>query len=640
MHLFFRRLFLACLCLAFAGPVPVSAQSAFLAQAQEKFRAKDYAGALAELQRAEKAGAMGADEWNLLGSIQLRQRQFASARESFRRAVRADPGFWAAQFNLGEADFREGNYAAARASFQNLFIASSSEAERDLANYKVALTYIKERRLAEAQQAIEALKAADSGSYVYAQAALAYEKRDGAAASRWLARAPSGSRAAQAKIFADSFDAMGLSADPRAAATLTTKEAGVDSLLERWTLDGLATAGPPPAGSGPAPRNEPPANLANANEPTVRALRVLPPTVFNPSAPLPASPAPPAAGARPAAPGGKPSEIRSAAPAPSQAFLDAFLLAAKAYQRKDYSGAAAALDSAESLQPGQADAANLRGLIHFKRRDLATAEQHFREAIRIDPTLWTARLNLADIPFEFRNYTQARERFEQLFLETDPTIQPREAEFVQFKIFLTLLLEGKELAARNFMSRFGFTGNTPARYYAQAALNFHGGDFDRAVAWMQGARREFPSEVDALFAESLYRVGWLTENISAPVNPVAEATPAAPPGDGNAGLAVPGPALLPPGAVEPLPDRPGNAKPTPEVPPPAAPATAATPEPELTPPPLRKPAAIPIGKVNAPAHDPVGLWLLGAAVVIVLPFGVWFIRRQRTDDAPTPEGSN
>lgn len=608
---------------------PALAQSPFLAQAQERFRAKDYPGALAELKKAEKAGTMGADEWNLLGSIRLRQRQFAPARDSFRRAVRADPTFFAAQFNLGEADFRERNYAAARTSFEQLLESATTASERDLARYKIALTYVKERRLAEAQRAIEELKAADSGSYVYAQAALAYEKRDGTEAARWLTRAPVGNRAAQAKIFADSFETMGLSTDPRAAATLTTKESSPENSLDRWTLDGLAT-GPAPAPG--APRNEPPANLANASEPTARALRDLPPTVFNPSVPT-ATLVPGAAASRPAP--AKTVEIKAAAPAPSQAFLDAFLLAAKAYQKRDYAVALEALDRAEALQPGQADAANLRGLIHFKRRELAQAESLFREAIRLDPSLWTAKLNLADIPFDFRNFTLARERFERLYTETDATIQPREAEFVQFKIFLTLLLEGKELAARNFMNRFGFSGRTPARYYAQAALNFHSGDFDRAVAWMQSARREFPAEVDALFAESLYRVGWLTENVTAP-SLVPEPIRAG--GDGpTSAVAEAGNAdsALPSGAIQPLPEkRAPTPAPTPALTPPAL-AEATPPETVER----KAPTTLSLGPVNTQPRDRVGAWLLGLALGIMLLFLYWLHRLRRAQANSLPSQS-
>lgn len=636
MHSFFRGRSFLLVAAAWFALLPMTVRaSAFLALAQEKFRARDYAGALAELQRAEKAGAMGPDEWNLLGSIQLRQRQFAPARESFRRAVRGDPGFWAARFNLGEADFREGNFAAARTSFEELLAASTSDAERDLASYKIALTFIKERRLPEAQQAIEALKPAESGSYIYAQAALAYEKRDGPAAARWLARAPSGSRSAQAKVYADSFEAMGLSVDPRAAANLTTKEANADAMLERWTLDGLATVNPLASAPTRAPRNEPPANLANANEPTARALRSLPPSVFNPS--VPATPAPsPLPGAPRSA---RPAEIRSTAPAPTQAFLDTFLLAARAYQNKDYPGALEALDQAEAQQPGQAEAANLRGLVHFKLRDFVAAERHFKEAVRIDPSLWAARLNLADIPFEFRNYTLARDRLEQLFAETDAAAQPREAEFVQYKIYLTLLLEGKDTLARNFLNRFGFNGKSPARYYAQAAMNFHGGDFDRAVAWIQGARREFPGETDTLFSESLYRVGWLTEKSAPAPVPVADAPLTTLPGDGGASVAVPSAQpLLPRGAVEPLPE------PRRSLPPPEPPAVTATspsapslsePTPAAVAPasPLRPQSSIPLGPVKAEPRDFISWILLGLVAAILVPFLIWFARRRREANA-------
>src|SRR3712207_8377652 len=43
------------------------------------------------------------------------------------------------------------------------------------------------------------------------------------------------------------------------------------------------------------------------------------------------------------------------------------------------------------------------------------------------------------------------------------------AQLIKFKIYLTLLLEGKDSRAQKMMEQFQFTGDTPALYYAQAA---------------------------------------------------------------------------------------------------------------------------------------------------------------------------
>ena len=230
------------------------------------------------------------------------------------------------------------------------------------------------------------------------------------------------------------------------------------------------------------------------------------------------SPKPGAAGS-PAATGTGGTPLRSAtAPAqpaqtpepPTEAFNQKYEAAFVAFSKRDYSTALQLLREADTIQPGQADPANLRGLIYARQRQFDQAEIEFKRAVQLDPTFWAAKFNLADLPFTYRNYGQARSRFESLLTEIDPTALPRESELTQFKIFLTLLLEGKEASARAFMSRFKFEGTTPARLYAQAALDFHEGNFERAVSWMESAKRQFPPQLEALFAESFFRIGWLT----------------------------------------------------------------------------------------------------------------------------------
>jgi hypothetical protein len=137
----------------------------------------------------------------------------------------------------------------------------------------------------------------------------------------------------------------------------------------------------------------------------------------------------------------------------------------------------------------------------------------------------------------------ARARFEDLFAQTDPVKQPREAELTQFKVFLTLLLEGKEPAARSFMDHFTFSGSTPARYFCQSALDFYHGDVDKAMGWLDSAKKEYPAQLVSIFIESFYRVGWMTDPTARP-EVAAAAT-------GANGAALPGasPAASPPAVV-------------------------------------------------------------------------------------------
>lgn len=193
------------------------------------------------------------------------------------------------------------------------------------------------------------------------------------------------------------------------------------------------------------------------------------------------------------------------------------------YASKDYDGAVKQLDGADKILPNQADANNMRGLIFSRMKNYRSAEDMFKKSIAQDPTFWEAKFNLAELPFIYKNYPEARGRFENLFGQTDLAKQPKEAELTEFKVFLTLLLEGKEQAARSFMERFNFTGATPARYYCQAALDFIHGDTEKALGWIQAARKEYPAKLESIFAQSFFRVGWLTDANAAAL---AAATPA------------------------------------------------------------------------------------------------------------------
>ena len=198
----------------------------------------------------------------------------------------------------------------------------------------------------------------------------------------------------------------------------------------------------------------------------------------------------------------------------NQIFKAYYEAAYSAYQHADYPAALTQLDGADaahSNSQNQSDAYNLRGLVLSKQRNYEAAETMFHKAVQTDPGLWAAKFNYAEVPFNYRNFTVARARFEELFSQTDPVKQPVEAELTQFKVFLTLLLEGKEDAARTFMQHFNFSGATPARYFCQAALNFYSGDVDKAQGWIDSARKEYPPRKSSSFLEAFYRVGWLTD---------------------------------------------------------------------------------------------------------------------------------
>ena len=182
------------------------------------------------------------------------------------------------------------------------------------------------------------------------------------------------------------------------------------------------------------------------------------------------------------------------------------------------------MDLADQTQKN-ADSYNLRGLVFSKQHNYDQAEAMFHKAITTDPALWAAKFNYAELPFNRGNYTDARTRFEELYSQTDPAKQPREAELTEYKVFLTLLLEGKVEQASSFMDHLNFSGATPARYFCNAALNFRNGSVDRAKNWIDDAKKEFPPQLVAIFIESFYRLGWMVDPNAPPGTAVAQASP-------------------------------------------------------------------------------------------------------------------
>jgi Flp pilus assembly protein TadD len=204
-----------------------------------------------------------------------------------------------------------------------------------------------------------------------------------------------------------------------------------------------------------------------------------------------------------------------------------FEAAEQAFQQRDYTAAKRLIDEADAADPNQPATINLRGEILLAQKDFDGAENAFKQASKIDPKFREAQYNLAQIPFKKKDYTKARDRFEALFNNTPaPGGDKNQAsQIIKFKIFLTLLLEGKDSRAQKMMEQFQFTGDTPALYYAQAAWEFKHNNATKANDWIVSAKKIYSPALNMVFADSFYDVGWLqpAQNVAAaPVSPSKE----------------------------------------------------------------------------------------------------------------------
>src|SRR2546430_16627874 len=196
--------------------------------------------------------------------------------------------------------------------------------------------------------------------------------------------------------------------------------------------------------------------------------------------------------------------------APSKSELEAMYdKAFREFDANNFSEALKDLDAIDARQPDLAESQNLRGVILMREGIFDKAEAALQEALRIDPKFWNARFNLAEIPFLQKNWAEARKRFQDLLSNNVSELQGDAAELIQYKILLTYLLEGKENMVDSILAKFELSPGTPPVHYANAAIALQQNKTKEAKDWMAQAEKNFSPQLNKLFAESLYEVGWL-----------------------------------------------------------------------------------------------------------------------------------
>ena len=181
----------------------------------------------------------------------------------------------------------------------------------------------------------------------------------------------------------------------------------------------------------------------------------------------------------------------------------------QALRQRDFATALKLVDEADQADPNQPATLNLRGEILMQQQQFDQAEAAFKTAAKLDPKFREAQYNLAQIPFKKKDYAKARERFEALYKRTPGGDKNQAAELIKFKIYMTLLLEGKESRAHAMMEEFQFTGDTPALYYAQAAWEYKHNNAEKAADWAGSADKIYSPALNSVFADAFYDVGWI-----------------------------------------------------------------------------------------------------------------------------------
>ena len=245
--------------------------TALAQQAYVTFQAGDYAQALDLLSQSDRLKPDQPDGWNLRGMILLRQKAFDQAQAAFTRAVALDPDLWAAQFNLAETFFQRRDFARARASFERLLSHTDrfkDPSKWELVQYKALVVSVLMGDVPAADRKLAKLPPRGSASpaFLYAQAALAFGRKNPAQAQKSLLAAQTTYPAAMNDLFSESLVQAGWQAPPLPMAALASNvpaspsRSGVPPLPasgdgSAFTIDPqlqAASAGPLPVADAPA----------------------------------------------------------------------------------------------------------------------------------------------------------------------------------------------------------------------------------------------------------------------------------------------------------------------------------------------------------------------------------------------------
>ncbi len=214
---------------------------------------------------------------------------------------------------------------------------------------------------------------------------------------------------------------------------------------------------------------------------------------------------------------------------------------AKAFNDRDFERTLVAIDKADQIVPPTVHTLNTRAAIMIERHQWDEGIKLCRQALKIDPRYYPSRFNLAEIPLMQSKYAEARELFQKMLDEN-----PRD-ELVQFRVFLTYLLEKNDTAAREALGKIKFPSDTPAYYYANAAWEFAHANESEGAAWVARGDWIFGYDKIVNFSESLVQLGWIErpvrgESDKAVLKPRAsvEPTKAAEEKPGALGAAKPG----------------------------------------------------------------------------------------------------
>lgn len=167
------------------------------------------------------------------------------------------------------------------------------------------------------------------------------------------------------------------------------------------------------------------------------------------------------------------------------------------------------INEAELIHPGTAILHNMRGSVYTAMRDFDKAQQQFEIARVLHSGAFEPRFNLNELAYVRGNYAEAEKGFTEL-LNTYPKLRVEIRHITLFKILVCQLkqnnLSGAETTAKNFT----FMDDTPAYYYAKAAVYFQKEDRIEGHTWVNKAAQIFQRPEQTIpYVDSLIEARWI-----------------------------------------------------------------------------------------------------------------------------------
>jgi tetratricopeptide (TPR) repeat protein len=177
------------------------------------FDSNNFSEALKQLDAIDARQPDLAESQNLRGVIMMRQGIYDKAEGALNEALRIDPKFWNARFNLAEIPFLRKDWAQARERFQGLLSSNASELQGEatqLIQYKILLTYLLEGKENMVDSILAKFELSpDTPAVHYANAAIALQQKNAKEARDWMAQAEKNFSPALNKLFAESLYEVG-----------------------------------------------------------------------------------------------------------------------------------------------------------------------------------------------------------------------------------------------------------------------------------------------------------------------------------------------------------------------------------------------------------------------------------------------